>query len=49
MGLLSPSLISNLGREQLDEIAGEEMTLKRKHEQLHKEIADLSIAREILL
>ena len=48
-GLLSPSLISSLGREQLDEIAGEETTLKRKREQLHKEIADLSIGKEILL
>ncbi|KAJ5766686.1 uncharacterized protein N7511_004302 [Penicillium nucicola] len=48
MGLLSPSLVSSLGREQLDAIAGEEATLKRKREQLHKEIADLSIARDIL-
>ncbi|KAJ6040681.1 uncharacterized protein N7446_004002 [Penicillium canescens] len=49
MGLLSPSLVSSLSREQLDEIAGEEATVKRKREQLHKEIADLSMAREILL
>lgn len=49
MGLLSPSLVSSLGREQLDAIAGEEATLKRKRERLYKEIADLSIARDILL
>jgi hypothetical protein len=49
MGLLSHSLISSLGREQLDEIAGEEVTLKMKRDQLHKEITDLSTARDILL
>lgn len=49
MGLLSPSLVSSLSREQLDEIAGEEATLRRKREQLQKEIVDLSMAREILL
>ncbi|KAJ5742564.1 uncharacterized protein N7511_011296, partial [Penicillium nucicola] len=49
LGLLSPSLVSSLDREQLDSIAGEDFTLKRKRDQLHKEIADLSNARDILL
>ncbi|CAG8945706.1 unnamed protein product [Penicillium salamii] len=49
MGLLSPSLVSTLGKEQLDAIAGEGPTLKGKREQLHREIADLSLARDILL
>ncbi|KAJ5917530.1 hypothetical protein N7466_011084 [Penicillium verhagenii] len=49
MGLISPSLVSSLSRDQLDEIAGEPEILKRKREQLQKEISDLSMAREILL
>ncbi|KAJ5544065.1 hypothetical protein N7494_005344 [Penicillium frequentans] len=47
--LLSPSLVGSMSMEQLDEIAGENAILKRRREQLHKEIVDLSMARKILL
>ncbi|PYI16653.1 P-loop containing nucleoside triphosphate hydrolase protein [Aspergillus violaceofuscus CBS 115571] len=49
MTLLSPSLVSSLSREQLDEIAGEELTLRKKREKLIKEIDDLTMARKMLL
>lgn len=49
MGLLSPSLFSSLSRVQLDEIAGEDVALKKRREKLIKEIGDLSVARKILL
>jgi hypothetical protein len=47
--LLSPSYVQNLSHEQLETIAGEDANLRRRREQLKREIADLEVARKILL
>lgn len=47
--LFSPSLVSGLTPEQLEEIAGEDPTLKWKRRQLKKEIEELEAGRKILL
>jgi hypothetical protein len=47
--LLSPSYILNLAEHQLEDIAGEDPSLKRKRKQLKKEIDDLQQGRKILL
>lgn len=47
--LFSPGLISGLSGEQLEEIAGEEVLMKRRRAQLLKELEDLETGRRILL
>lgn len=46
--LLSPSFISSLTADQLEEIAGEDGRLKRKRRALLKEIKDLEAGKKIL-
>jgi hypothetical protein len=48
MKLFSPSLVTCLTSEQLEEIADEDALLKRKRRQLLKEVADLKVAKKIL-
>jgi hypothetical protein len=47
--LLSPSYVQKLSDEELENIAGEDANLRRRREQLKKEIGDLEVARKILL
>lgn len=49
MKLFSPSLITSLTSEQLEEVAGEDALLKRKRRQLLKEIGNLKAAKKILV
>lgn len=46
--LLSPSFIAGLTTEQLEDIAGEDVGLKRKRKTLNKEIKGLEAGRKIL-
>lgn len=46
--LLSPSFIASLTPDQLEDIAGEDAGLKRKHKILIKEIEDLEAGKKIL-
>ncbi|GME23909.1 putative interferon-induced gtp-binding protein mx1 protein [Neofusicoccum parvum] len=46
--LFSPTFVSDLSGEQLEEIAGEEAVLKRRRTQLLKELEDLEMGRRIL-
>lgn len=46
--LLSPSFVSRLTADQLEEIAGEDAGLKRKRNALTKEIKDLEAGKNIL-
>ena len=46
--LFSPSFVSQLTEEQLEEIAGEDATLKRKRAALNKEIANLETGKAVL-
>ncbi|KAF2176646.1 hypothetical protein K469DRAFT_812765 [Zopfia rhizophila CBS 207.26] len=47
--LFSPSCVLELTQGQLQEIAGEDSSLKRKRAQLKKEIQDLEAGRKILM
>lgn len=47
--LFSPEFVSDLSDEQLEEIAGEDLALKRKRAQLKKEIHDLEAGRRTLM
>ncbi|KAF2834154.1 dynamin GTPase [Patellaria atrata CBS 101060] len=47
--LFSPSFVLGLSQEQLQEIAGEDLGLKRKRAQLKQEIQDLETGRKILI
>lgn len=49
MKLFSPSWVYNLTPEQLENIAGEEASVRRKRKQLRKQVKDLEIGRKILL
>jgi hypothetical protein len=49
MTLFSPSWVYNLSREQLDQITGEEASVRRKRRQLQKQVNDLETGRKILL
>ena len=46
--LFSPSFVQDLTTDQLEEIAGEEPSLKRKRKALQKELKDLEAGRKIL-
>jgi len=47
--LFSPKFVNGLTNEQLQEIAGEDLSLKRKRAQLKKEIHDLEAGRRTLI
>ena len=47
--LISPAYVHNLTESQLTDIAGEDINVRRKREQLQKEITELEKARKILL
>ncbi|PYH98935.1 dynamin [Aspergillus ellipticus CBS 707.79] len=49
MNLFSPSWVYTLSPEQLENIAGEEASVRRKRKQLKRQIRDLEIGRKILL
>ena len=46
--LFLPAFVINMSTEQLEEIAGEDIALKRKRKQLQKEIMNLEAGRKIL-
>ena len=46
--ILSPQFVSSLSDEQLEEIAGEDIGLRRKRTALDKEVKDLEIGKKIL-
>lgn len=46
--LLSPSFVTKLNADQLEDIAGEDAGLKRKRKMLVKEIQGLEAGRKIL-
>jgi hypothetical protein len=46
--LFSPQFVSNLSDEQLEEIAGEDVGLRRKRVALAKEVKDLEVGKKIL-
>lgn len=48
MKLFSPSFVNSLTKEQLEEIAGEDAMLRRRRQQLKKEIQELREGRKIL-
>jgi hypothetical protein len=47
--LLSPAFVHGLTVDQLEDIAGEDASLKRKRKQLKREIDELEAGRKILL
>jgi hypothetical protein len=49
MALFSPSWVYNLSHAQLETIAGEEASVRRKRRQLKKQAAELEAGRKILL
>ncbi|KAL2814042.1 P-loop containing nucleoside triphosphate hydrolase protein [Aspergillus granulosus] len=49
MSLFTPSFVTALTDEELEEIAGEEAHIRRKRAQLKKEISDLEAGRKIVL
>lgn len=49
MKLFSPSWVYNLSRDQLENIAGEEVSVRRKRRQLRKQVKELETGRKILL
>ncbi|KAL3467221.1 P-loop containing nucleoside triphosphate hydrolase protein [Aspergillus heterothallicus] len=49
MSLFTPSFVTTLTDEDLEEIAGEDAAIKRKRAQLKKEIHDLEAGRKIVL
>lgn len=46
--LLSPTFVADMTPEQLEEVAGEEVVVKRRRAQLDKEIKQLEEGRKIL-
>jgi hypothetical protein len=48
MKLFSPSWVYNLSPEQLENMAGEEASVRRKRKQLKKQVKDLETGRKIL-
>lgn len=46
--LFSPSFVSGLNKEQLERIAGEDVSTKRKREELKREIENLTNGKKIL-
>ena len=46
--LFSPSFVSGLSPEQLEEVAGEDTSLKRMRKYLDKQIKDLEAGKKIL-
>ncbi|KAF9237280.1 hypothetical protein DTO012A7_8996 [Penicillium roqueforti] len=48
MKLFSPSWVYNLSHEQLEQIAGEEISVRRKRRQLQKQVKELETGRKIL-
>lgn len=46
--LFSPEFVSALSDEQLEEIAGEDVGLKRKRAALEKEVRDMEVGKKIL-
>lgn len=46
MKLFSPSWVYNLSREQLESIAGEEPSLRRKRRQLRKQVKELEAGKK---
>lgn len=49
MKLFSPSWVYNLSREQVENIAGEQTSVRRKRSQLRKQVKELETGRKILL
>ncbi|RDH26896.1 P-loop containing nucleoside triphosphate hydrolase protein [Aspergillus welwitschiae] len=49
MGLFSPAWVYDLSPEQLDDIVGEEASVRRKRKQLKKQLKDLESGRKILV
>lgn len=49
MKLFSPSWVYSLSREQLENIVGEEASVRRKRRQLKKQVTELEMGRKILL
>jgi hypothetical protein len=49
MKLFSPSWVYNLSSEQLENLVGEEPSVRRKRDRLKKQVKDLEIGRKILL
>lgn len=48
MGLFSPNFVANLTKDQLEDIAGEEESLKSTRRHLSKKLKDLEEAKKIL-
>jgi hypothetical protein len=46
--ILSPQFVSSLSDEQLEEIAGEDLGLRRRRIALAKEVKDLEVVKKIL-
>jgi hypothetical protein len=46
--LFSPAFVIDMSTEQLEEVAGEDIALKRKRKQLQKELLNLEAGRKIL-
>jgi hypothetical protein len=46
--VLSPQFVSSLSDEQLEEIAGEDLGLRRRRIALAKEVKDLEVGKKIL-
>jgi hypothetical protein len=46
--ILSPQFVSSLSDEQLEEIAGEDLGLRRRRIALAKEVKDLEVGKKIL-
>lgn len=49
ISLFSPSFVSKLDKEQLERIAGEDTSTKRKREELNREIENLTNGKKILV
>jgi hypothetical protein len=47
--ILSPQFVSSLSDEQLEEIAGEDIGLRRRRIALAKEVKDLEVGKKILV
>ena len=49
ISLFSPSFVSKLDKDQLERIAGEDISTKRKREELKREIENLTNGKKILV
>ncbi len=47
--LFSPSFVSNLNEDKLDRIAGEDVSTRKKREELRREIENLTSGKKILV